>query len=91
MKKYLIILCLCFSACIAQQAQGAVTAYLTYAVFENPGQGPYLETYLSVMGSSVKALQQQNGLYKGEVEIEIRFLQNNEIKNAKKYVLNSPD
>jgi len=91
MKKYLIILCLCLNTLFAKQAQGAVTAYLTYAVFENPGQGPYLETYLSVIGSTVKAIEKQNGVYQGEVEIEIRFLQNNEIKNAKKYVLNSPE
>lgn len=91
MKKYLIILCLCLSVFSAKQTQGAVTAYLTYAVFENPGQGPYLETYLSFIGSTVKPIKKENGTYQGQVEVEIRFLQAGEIKNAKKYVLNSQE
>ncbi len=91
MKKCLIILCLCLNTLFVKQTQGAVTAYLSYAVFENPGQGPYLETYLSFIGSSVKPVKNENGVYQGQVEVEIRFLQAGEIKNAKKYVLNSPE
>lgn len=91
MKKCLIILCLCLNSIVVKQMQGAVTAYLTYSVFENPGQGPYLETYLSVIGSSIKAIKKESGAYQGQVEIEFRFLQNGEIKNAKKYILNSPE
>lgn len=76
---------------VVKQNQAAVTAYLTYAVFETPGQGPYLETYISVIGSSLKMIKKQNLYYQGEVEIAIQFLQNNEIKSAKRYVLNSPE
>ncbi len=91
MKKYLIILCLCVNALFIEQSHGAIKAYLTYAVFETPGQGPYIETYLSVIGSSVKAIKNKNSNYQGMVEVAIRFLQNGEIKGAKKYVLNGPE
>jgi GWxTD domain-containing protein len=91
MKKCLIILCLCISILFIKQTQAAVTAYLTYAVFETPGQGPYVETYLSVIGSSVKAVKNQYSKYQGMMEIAMRFLQNNEIKAAKKYILNGPE
>jgi GWxTD domain-containing protein len=91
MKKYLISLSLCISILFTKQGQGAVTAYLTYAVFETPGQGPYVETYISVIGSSVKLIKNQRSNYQGMVEISMRFLQNNEIKGAKKYVLNGPE
>jgi GWxTD domain-containing protein len=91
MKKCLIILSLSISILFTKQGQGAVTAYLTYAVFETPGQGPYVETYLSVIGSSVKLIKNQRSNYQGMVEISMRFLQNDEIKGAKKYVLNGPE
>ena len=91
MKKCLIILCLCLNSFWGKQTHAAVTAYLTYAVFENPGEGPYLETYFSFMGATVKSIKTESGAYQGEVEVDIRFLQNNEIKNAKKYLLKSPE
>jgi GWxTD domain-containing protein len=91
MKKCLIILSLCISILFIKQGQGAVTAYLTYAVFETPGQGTYVETYLSVIGSSVKLIKNQHSNYQGMVEISMCFLQNDEIKGAKKYVLNGPE
>lgn len=91
MKKCLIILCLCLNVLLVKQHQAAVTAYLTHAVFEDPGQGPYLETYLSVIGSSLKTQKNMNGKYQSAVEIAIRFIQNEEIKAAKKYVLHSPE
>jgi GWxTD domain-containing protein len=91
MKKCLIILSLCVVILFSKQSYGAVRAYLTYAVFETPGQGPYVETYLSVIGSSVKMVRKQNSTYQGMVEIAMRFLQNEEIKSAKKYLLSGPE
>jgi GWxTD domain-containing protein len=91
MKKCLIILCLFISILFTKRSQAAVIAYLSYAVFETPGQGPYVETYLSIIGSSVKAIKNQHSNYQGIVEIAMRFLQNDEIKAAKKYLLNGPE
>ena len=68
-----------------------ITAYLTYATFNIPGKSPYIETYLSVIGNSVKFVKNANGKFKGELNIAIAFSQNDEIKNALKYTLNSPE
>lgn len=68
-----------------------VTAYLTYATFTIPAKSSYIETYLSVIGNSVKFIKNVNGKYQGSVDITISFSQNGEIKNAQKYTLNSPE
>lgn len=91
MKKCLIILCLCLNVVFVKQNQAAVTAYLSHAVFKDPEQGTYLETYLSVIGSSLRNVRNQNGKYQSAVEIKIRLTQKDEIKSAKKYVLDSPE
>lgn len=91
MKKCLIILCLCLNLAFVKQNQAAVTAYLSHAVFEDPEQGPYLETYISVIGSSLKYMKNNKGNYQSAVEIGIRFIQEEEIKSAKKYILTSPE
>ena len=72
-------------------AANNVTAYLTYATFNVPAKGPYVETYLSVIGNSVKFIKNADGKYQGALDIAVNFSQNGEIKNAKKYTLNSPE
>ena len=68
-----------------------VTAYLTYATFNIPAKGSYIETYISVIGNSVKFVKNTNGKYQGALDISISFSKNGEIKNAQKYILNSPE
>ncbi|MCX6251643.1 MAG: GWxTD domain-containing protein [Bacteroidetes bacterium] len=65
-------------------------AFLTYASFSSP-QGPYVETYLTVAGNTVKYLKKENGKYQASVNILITFKQKNVIKAFKKYELNSPE
>lgn len=91
MKKCLIILCLCLNMAVVKQNQAAVTAYLTHAVFKDPEQGTYLETYLSLIGASLKNSRNPNGKYQSAVEVGIRLIQNDAIKSAKKYILNGPE
>lgn len=90
MKKCLIVFCLVISIAFNITANN-VTAYLTYATFTIPAKGPYIETYLSVIGNTVKFVKNPNGKYQGAVDITISFSQNGEIKNAQKYTLNSPE
>lgn len=68
-----------------------VMAYLTYASFNVPSKTPYFETYLSVIGNSVKFNLNSKGLFQGVVDVEIAFNQNGEIKSAQKYTLYSPE
>lgn len=91
MKKCLIILCLPFVFVVNSLSASNVTAYLTYGIFSAPAKGPYLETYISVIGNSIKFVKNANGKYQGAVDISIAFHQNGEIKNAQKYSLSSPE
>ena len=65
-------------------------AFLSYATFNSP-EGPYVETYLSIAGNSVKFVKKDNGKFQATVNILLTFKQNNEIKAFKKYELNSAE
>lgn len=91
MKKILILFVLTVCVLAPNTTSANVLAYLTSASFNVPGKGPYYETYLSVIGSSVKFIKNGNGKFQGAVDIAISFTQNGELKNAQKYSLNSPE
>jgi GWxTD domain-containing protein len=91
MKKLLFVLLINLTGLIPTIQAQHVTAYLTHASFNLPGQQPYFETYLSVIGNSLKFLKQPNGKFQGAVDISVTFMQDGEIRNARKYTLNSPE
>jgi GWxTD domain-containing protein len=91
MKKYFFILLLCNGLAHLTVAAANVTAYLTYGSFSSPAKGQYIETYTSVIGNTLKFVKNANGKYQGAVDISVVFKLNDEIKNAKKYTLNSPE
>ena len=66
-------------------------ANLSFATFLSPADGPYIETYLSVVGNSVKFIKNANGKFQATVQIMMAFKQNNIIKNFKKTDLFSPE
>jgi len=68
-----------------------ISAFLSYAAFMTPDKGPYLETYLSVIGNSVTYKKNGNGRYQGAIEVSLLFKQGEEIKAARKYKLLSPE
>lgn len=67
-----------------------VWAFLTYSTFNSP-EGPYIETYLTVAGNSVKYVKKENGKFQATVNVLMTFKQNAIIKAFKKYDLNSPE
>lgn len=91
MKKHFIVVAfsilLAFNAC----ATNPIRAFLTYSNFNSPTKGPYIETYLSVIGNSVRFVKNSNGKYQGQIDIAINFSVNDTIKNAEKYTLSSPE
>jgi len=92
MKKLLIplfFLLLCTSALLSQGK--TIKAYLNYNIFFVPGQGPYIETYLSVDGESVIYVLNENGKFQGSIEVTFIFRQKGEIKDYDKYQLFSPE
>ncbi len=68
-----------------------VRAFLSYATFYSPEQGPYIETYLVVMGKSVMFKKNEKNTYQGKLKITMLFKQGDLIKKFKKYELLSPE
>lgn len=66
-------------------------AFFTHCSFYSPTNGPYIETYLSVIGNSIVYVKNENNKFQGSIEITFLFKQNNEIKQFKKYNLLSPE
>lgn len=85
---YIILLALLFSFGLnAKNLQ----AYLSYATFNSPVDGPYIETYLSVVGKTVQFVKNANGKFQATVQIMMVFKQNDSIKEFKKTDLLSPE
>lgn len=81
----LLLLLLCNTS-NAQQFK----AFFTHCSFYSPANGPYIETYLSVIGNSIVYAKNDAGKFQGVIEITYLFKQTNEIKQFKKYNLLSP-
>ena len=73
-----------------QTFAGGLRAYFSYAKFNVPGGKPYIETYLSVDGSSVKYATDDNKNWYGKLNIKVVFSKNDTIVNFNKYQLSSP-
>lgn len=65
-------------------------AYLSYSTFYSPASGPFIETYISVAGSSVNYVATENNMFVGQVQIIMIFRNENEIVGFDKYTLQSP-
>lgn len=89
MKKSLIVFALFLVTCTAIAKK--MEAYFAYSTFYSVEAGPYIETYLSVVGSSIYHKLNPNNKYQGEIEVVFLFLQNDEVKNFKKLKLQSPE
>jgi len=70
---------------------GEIQALLKYCTFSTPDNNPYVETYISINGSTVVFKKNTHGKMQASVEIGLAFSQGSEIKGFKKYVLNSPE
>lgn len=68
----------------------ALTAYYYYAIFYDVEFKPYVETYFSILGNTIKYKQNENGLYQGYVEISLIFKQDGQIKKDEKIIVRSP-
>ncbi len=88
MKKYLLILSIFILPFIAESKN--LWAFLSYSTFNSP-EGPYIETYMTVAGNSVKYIKLENGKFQATVNVLMTFKQNDVIKAFKKYELKSPE
>ncbi|RMG81892.1 MAG: hypothetical protein D6707_04015, partial [Bacteroidetes bacterium] len=65
-------------------------AYFSYAKFYSPEYGPYIETYLTVIGNTLEYKNIGKGKKQGEVEITTVIKEKDSIINFKKYKVLSP-
>ena len=89
MKKFLIIAVALFSAKISSGRE--VAANLTWCAFSTPENKNYVETYLSVIGNSVNYVKNKNGKFQASLDVMLTFTQNDSIRFAQRYTLNSPE
>lgn len=87
MKKALILISIIiiFSFKIIS-AQG-IGAFLSHAVFNVPGQTPYMEVYLEFVGNTIAYKQLPSGQYQGSILVTMIIKQDSVIKDFKKYEL----
>ncbi len=65
-------------------------AYLSYSVFSTPDHNSYVETYLTVNGTSIKYVELADGRYQGVIDVQILFKTGDSIVNYAKYDLSGP-
>jgi GWxTD domain-containing protein len=91
MKKCFSILILSSILSVAFSQNSSLRAYLSHASFHAPGQGHFIETYLSLLGKSIAYVKKDNGKFQGNVLVTMLFLQNDSIKEFRKYDLHTTE
>ena len=92
MKKILVLFAVvAFTAMPFSGHAKKLQAFMSYSTFWTPGDGPYIETYLTVVGSSAVFVKNDSGRFQGNIEITLIFRQGDVIKQFKKYNLLSPE
>lgn len=85
MKTLLFIVSLLVSAALSSN----VIVYFNYGLFSTSNSKPYVETYLTITGNTVKYMPVKNG-YQASVNISYVIKKGEDIVKASKYVLHSP-
>ena len=89
--KHIVSLFLFFLLLSLSSLAENLQAYFTYCTFNSPKEGPYIETYLSVVGGSAIYGKTERNTFQGKIEVTLIFKQGEEIKSFKKYNLLSPE
>lgn len=91
MKKLFILLIIAFSCTLNAFSARGIGAFLSHGTFYIPGQSPYVEMYLEVIGNTLKYKQTPTGLYQGSIQVTMIIKQDSVIKDFKKYELLSAE
>lgn len=70
---------------------GGLKANFTYGTFNTPNAGPYIETYLSIVGNSAVFTKTATNTFQSHIEVTLIFKQGEEIIKFEKYNLSSPE
>ena len=66
-------------------------AYFSYCTFNSPDKGPYLETYVTVIGKSAVYKRNANGKFQAAIQISLTLKQDTVVKYFDRYNLLSPE
>ena len=86
MKKYLLIIAI---GMLLLTSKAQMTAYFNYGLFNVPNSSPFLETYLTVIGKSVKHIAVSGG-FQASVNIKVNIYQGLKTIKDNNYNLRSP-
>ena len=86
MRYFLLI----FVTALSSTIYSNVTVYFNYALFSTGNAKPYLETYLTISGKTVKYAPAADGGYQANVNISWKILKGTDIVKASTYNLMSP-
>lgn len=89
MKKYIFVLAFFCLVSTTFGQKGSIRAYLSHSSFYTPEYGPFVETYLSILGKSVQFVKTENGKFQGTVMVTMLFKQNDSIRDFRKYDLHT--
>ncbi|HOK37760.1 MAG TPA: GWxTD domain-containing protein [Bacteroidales bacterium] len=87
MKKIIFVSILFLS--LKLTALPGLEVYFMYATFNSPS-GPYLETYMSIIGNSAVFTKIDDGKFQSKIEVTMIFKKNDKIFDFNKYVIESP-
>ncbi|MFH2143989.1 MAG: GWxTD domain-containing protein [Bacteroidota bacterium] len=90
MRKIKILVLIILTSNILATSQ-TLTSSFSYAVFYNSESGPYLETYMSIIGKTAVFVPNENNKLQSTIEISMIFKQNGEVITYNKYNLKSPE
>lgn len=80
-----------FALCFNNTANAGMKAYLKYATFYSAETGPYIETYLTVIGNSVLYQKNSNGKFQAFVDLDFAFVQHDSVKTGSRTKLYSSE
>ncbi len=88
---YLISIILLFSINTVLNASEKLQVSFHYAAFNSPNDGPYIETYMTVLGQSSTFTKNDNNKFQSSIEITMIFKQESKVINFTKFNLLSPE
>jgi GWxTD domain-containing protein len=91
MYRSLLLLSVFILGSLMASAAEKLKAEFTYAIFQSPQQGTYVETWISFDASSVEFVRTAAGKYKGEVEVILIFKLDGKVASFRKYNLSSQE
>ncbi len=88
MKKWLVFhLIIVFTTSLKA---ASLTGYFSFCTFDIPENKPFLETYLTVTGGSVKFIPVNDSMRQGQIEVIMLIRSGDKVVHFDKYNLNSP-